>query len=538
MARVRSCLVLVTLWGCGESTAPADSASSSGASGNTGSPVAGASTLEGGSAHGGEGGTTAGQGHGGAAAGSAAGGEHVAGTGGGSAGSASAAGSGNGGSGGAATGGSGGGTSGFPSQINPISLSPDAGYCWFEDRRALFVGERLLVGTVASGWDDAARRGDIEAVVYDFDQQKASASELHDRLELDDHDSPAFLVRPDGRVLTLYAKHGTENHFYYRISTDASLLTWGAEQTFAPTSSTRLTYSNLFLLPAENGRIYDFYRGLNDSYKPSFAYSDDAGQTWTSGNIVINVPSTQKHRPYVRYASNGADTVHLLYTEAHPRDFNNSLYHVYYKAGQLYASSGTQLGALSQGLSSPDQGTRIFQGSADQVAWGVDMMIDEQQRPVAVYSVQMGSAGLPTGQGGDDIRYRYARWDGSAWRDHALAYAGSKLYSGEDDYSGLVAIDPQDPSVVFISTNANPSTGAPLVSATDKARHYEIFRGTTADGGQTWQWAAVTRDSKVDNLRPLVPPPSAGGRHALLWLRGKYSSYTDYKQELVGVFWK
>jgi hypothetical protein len=526
MLRLRSCLVVATLWGCGESRTPADPPSGGGASGEAGSPVAGAATLGGGGATGGGGLANPSQGPGGGAAGSETGGADVGGTGGGS----------GGGPGG--TGGGGGGASGFPSQIDPISLSTDAGYCWFEDRRALFVGERLLVGTVASGWADPARRGDIEAIVYDFDQQKVTSHELHDRLELDDHDSPAFLVRPDGRVLTLYAKHGTENHFYYRASTDASLLTWGAEQTFAPTSSTRLTYSNLFLLPAENNRIYDFYRGLNDSYKPSFAYSDDAGQTWTSGNIVINVPSAQKHRPYVRYASNGTDTVHLLYTEAHPRDFDNSLYHVYYKAGQLHASNGTQLRALSDGLSSPDQGTRIFQGSPDQVAWGVDVVVDDQQRPVAVYSVQMGSAGLPTGQGGDDIRYRYARWDGSAWRDNALAYAGSKLYSGEDDYSGLVAIDPEDPNVVFISTNANPSSGAPLISASDGARHYEIFRGTTANGGQTWQWAAVTRDSAVDNLRPLVPPASAGGRRALLWLRGKYVSYTNYQQELVAVVWR
>jgi hypothetical protein len=159
------------------------------------------------------------------------------------------------------------------------------------------------------------------------------------------------------------------------------------------------------------------------------------------------------------------------------------------------------------------------------------------QRPVAVYSVQVGSAGLPTGQGGEDIRYRYARWDGSSWQDHVLAYGGSKLYSGEDDYSGLGSIDPTDPNVVFISTDANPSTGKPLISAADGARHHEIFRGTTGDAGQTWQWAAVTKDSALDNLRPIVPVPSAGGRRALLWLRGTYTSYTSYKQELVAVFW-
>jgi hypothetical protein len=245
-----------------------------------------------------------------------------------------------GGSGG--SGGSGGNAaSGFPSVVQPVSLSEDAGHCWFEDRRALFVGERLVVGSVASGWADATRRGDIEAIVYDFTQKKAASFELHDRLQLDDHDSPAFLVRPDGSVLTLYAQHGNENHFYYRMSTNDSLLAWSPEQTFTPTEKTRLTYSNLFLLSAENNRIYDFYRGLDDSYKPSFAYSDTAGQTWTSGNVVINVPSTEKHRPYVRYATNNTDAIHLLYTEAHPRDFDNSLYHIYYEGGQLHASDGT-----------------------------------------------------------------------------------------------------------------------------------------------------------------------------------------------------
>lgn len=454
--------------------------------------------------------------------------------------------SGSAGAGGAAAGsGAGAGSAGkagsgpvaFPSDPKPISLTDDAGYCWFEGSRALLVGDKLVVGSVASGWSTPARKGDIEAIVYDFATSKSSVVELHNGLELDDHDSAGFVVRPDGKVLTLYAKHGTEDHFYYRVSNSASLLDWSAEKTFTPTAATLLTYSNLFLLPAENNRIYDFYRGLDNSYKPSYAYSDDSGQTWKSGNVVINVPSTQKHRPYVRYATNGTDTVHLVYTEAHPRDFDNSLYHVAYRQGMLYKTDGTALHTLSAGLTSPDEGSRIYQGNADNVAWGMDVTLDAQGRPVVLYSVQVGSAGLPTGQGGDDIRYRYARWDGTAWRDFALAYGGRRLYSGEDDYSGLGSFDPADPSVVFISTNANPTTGAPLISTADNARHHEIFRGVTADGGQTWQWTPVTKDSKLDNLRPLLPPPGADGRRALLWLRGTYRAYTDYQQELLAVFW-
>ena len=420
-----------------------------------------------------------------------------------------------------------------PFEGEPIVLSNDGGWCWFEEPRVVIADGWLVVGSVASGWQDSERRGDVEAIVHRLATGETQIVELADRFELDDHDAPAFLHRPDGRWLTMFARHGSENRAFYRISEPGDPAAWGPTRTFIPTERTRLTYSNLFLLPDENNRIYDFYRGLDNSYKPSYAWSDDFGNTWQSGNIVINVPTTERHRPYVRYASNGRDAVHMLYTEAHPRDYDNSVYHIFYRDGTLHRSDGTPIAPLTEGLASPSQGTLIFRGDADHVAWTVDIVLDTNERPVVVYSVQVGSAGLPPGQGGDDIRYRYARWDGEAWQDHALAYAGSRLYAGEDDYTGLAAIDPDDPSTVYISTNAHPETGRPLISATDGRRHYEIWRGTTADGGTSWQWTPLTSDSTADNLRPIIA--SADGWRVLVWLRGSYRSYTDYQQEVLGI---
>lgn len=427
--------------------------------------------------------------------------------------------------------------SGTPETSVPVVLSDDGGWCWFESPRAVVHGDHLTIGSVASGWQDPARKGDIEVIDYDVRAKKITSFELHDRLELDDHDSAALLVRPDKRILALYAKHNVENHFYYRVSDPDSALAWTTEKTFVPSASTQLTYSNLFLVTAESNRLYDFYRGLDNSFKPSYAYSDDNGDTWTSGNVVINVPATLKHRPYVRYAFNGVDTVHLVYTEGHPRDYDNNLWHVYYKSGTLYGSAGNALHTLAQGLASPDEGTRIFQGDPQHVAWSSDVVLDGQGRPCVTYSVQVGSAGLPVGQGSDDIRYRYACWDGGKWKDFALAYAGTRLFSGEDDYSGLATLDPFDTSVVYISTNADPVLGTPLLSAADKKRHWELFRGSTRDAGATWTWTPITHDSTKDNLRPIAPP-SANGPRVLLWLRGSFPNFTSYQQEVVAVFWQ
>ncbi|HEX4982975.1 MAG TPA: hypothetical protein VFV63_14810, partial [Ilumatobacteraceae bacterium] len=102
------------------------------------------------------------------------------------------------------------------------------------------------------------------------------------------------------------------------------------------------------------------------------------------------------------------------------------------------------------------------------------------------------------------------------------------------DYTGLVALDPRDPNRLVISTDAHPVTGRPLISGRDGHRHYELFEGVTVDDGASWSWTAVTADSTVDNIRPIIPPGEAEYA-ALLWLRGTYISYREYDLDVVGV---
>lgn len=93
-----------------------------------------------------------------------------------------------------------------------------------------------MIGSVAAGAYNPDRRGNIEVVTYDLSSGRKRLTVLHPKLggeqnnPYDDHNAPAFLVRPDGRVLATYARHAMENHFYYRISEPGDDAAWQAER--------------------------------------------------------------------------------------------------------------------------------------------------------------------------------------------------------------------------------------------------------------------------------------------------------------------
>lgn len=400
-----------------------------------------------------------------------------------------------------------------------ITLKENGGWCWFEDDRTIVDQNRLILGTVKSP------EGDIDVTTYDWKAGTAQTVTLHKGLESDDHDSPALLILPNGQYLAAYSRHGSDKLMRWRISTRAGDATeWNPEQIFDVGAGA--TYSNLFCLKDENNRIYDFHRGIG--WDPNFLISDDLGQSWRYGGQLLKNPNDPDNqmRPYLKYASNQKDTIHFIATEAHPQQSESTgIYHGFIRNGTVFRSDGTRVRELIEGPADPGELTRIFHGSAQEKAWTIDLHLDAEDNPYLVYSVHLTN---------DDHRYRYARWDGQKWLDQELAHAGTRLYRGEEHYTGLAALDPHEPNRLYISTNAHPVTGQPLFSQKDGKRHYEIFLGTLKDGETAWNWIPITKNSDLDNLRPIIP--AGNNRHrAVLWLRGKYNSYTDYDLDVVGI---
>ena len=228
-----------------------------------------------------------------------------------------------------------------------------------------------------------------------------------------------------------------------------------------------------------------------------------------------------------------------MLTDDHPRAYDNSIYHGYYRGGKLYASDGRELATPTRDGRSPlkpSSFTEVFAGRADRVAWASDIRLDASGNPYLAFSVQVDGQDTrqQRSEGGFDHRYYFARWDGSRWHVHPMAHAGTKLYAGEDDYTGLVALDPHDPDTVVISTNADPETGEPLRSEADGQRHWELYRGTTHDAGDHWQWTALTSNSTRDQLHTVIPVwPNAP--RVTLWTRGKLNSYTNFDLDIVAI---
>ncbi len=412
-----------------------------------------------------------------------------------------------------------------------VQLNDNGAWSWFMDERVIVDKGKLIVGSVRSLGDfDATQNqldwGNVEISVYDIETGRTGRVVLDRHFEQDDHDAPAFLALPDGRYLAVYTKHGVEHKIYSRFSAPGDPLAWSDAQVFEapgkeknPARNT-VTYSNLFRFP--DGRIYNFFRGIG--HEPHYMYSDNDGQTWTYGGHLLR--GKGGYSPYLKYAYDGERTIHFIATEDHPRNYDNSIYYGFLRDGEIHGSDGRVIAKLSTSteasLAAWDL-TKVFPGDPDNVAWTIDMELDNQKMPYIAFSVQKDGPGLPPKQGGMDLRYYYGRWDGHAWHVHEMAYAGRRLYPYEDDYSGLVALHPNDPNTVFISTDADPATGKPLISGADGKRHYEIFRGETSDGGAHWRWQPITANSTVDNLRPLVPKWK-DTRTALVWMRGP--SYT------------
>src|SRR3979409_1188211 len=83
-----------------------------------------------------------------------------------------------------------------------VRLNDNGAWSWFMDPRIIVNDGKLIIGSVRAVGSNQAnvsapRSGNVEISVYDIETGTAKTVVLHPHLEQDDHDAPAFFVRPD-----------------------------------------------------------------------------------------------------------------------------------------------------------------------------------------------------------------------------------------------------------------------------------------------------------------------------------------------------
>jgi hypothetical protein len=395
----------------------------------------------------------------------------------------------------------------------------DGGWCWFSDPRAIYY-ENHFKRTYA-GWITST--GDIMIGYYDHNQKLIQSKIIMDNLEKDDHDNPALLMLPDGRLTVFFTKHGGSNPTWmYTMKSPEDISEWDKKELYLNDTSyyrgftNENTYCNPIMLPEENNRIYLFWRGIDN--KPHYSFSDDLGETWSKGRIFIlpeRIYSMQ--RPYVKVESNHKDKILFAFTDGHPNmEKENSIYFMYYKKGAFFTIDGKEIGKLGDTPVNPEKASLVYNARSTKAkAWIWDVAFDENENPVLVF------ARFP-----DDSNhiYTWAKWTGSEWILKDLVNSGSWFPSDpkrERNYSGGIVLDHEDPNTVYLSVK--------------RGAHYEIEMWKAIKGGDAWKVFEITRNSSLDNVRPFAVRNSGTDNPLqLLWIQNRrYVHYTDFESAVM-----
>ncbi|MCA9125762.1 MAG: BNR-4 repeat-containing protein [Planctomycetales bacterium] len=435
-----------------------------------------------------------------------------------------------------------------------VMLNDNAGWCWYQDERVVFDPDAklLLTSTIANagGHDGVAREADVDLTAFDLrsgNRNRATMAKCNSYDSGDDHNVGAIWIRPDRRYLHMWTGHNeaTRNAFYRLSVRPGDLSEWESLQYLnwvdignPDTGKHSTTYSNLHFLTDENearGRLYNFSRESQRS--PNIAYSDDHGATWHyGGKLTLPKSDSSYSNGYTKFASNGKDRIDFVSTEHHPRDFNTSIFHGYIQGGKSFDSFGEVVdeNIFDEVAPAPQDFTPVFRsppedGEHDDVefhrAWTVELELDSLGNPRTLFTTRYGTQVSHRTAGEADHRLFYGSLGGNAWCTHEVAKMGGPLWKNEEDYTGLAAIYPGQPNVIYVSTNIDPRN--------DDFR--EIYRGETIDDGESWNWVSITSNSTLDNLRPAIPRGFEEGA-AVCWLRGTYFSQSHFDQSLVAIF--
>jgi len=385
-------------------------------------------------------------------------------------------------------------------------FTQDGAWCWFQDPRAVYLKGKYE--RIYAMW--TTHNGKLQAGSFDIKTGKIDVFTLKENWDQDDHNVGAFLILKDKRLMVFYAQHNMQGIFCRTTSQPEEITEW--EDEVIVSNSDRITYVHPMYLSKEK-KYYVFWRG--PSWKPTFSTSRD-GKVWSNPEILVQDSARESNsiRPYTKITSDGKSTIHITFTDGHPRvEPQNSVYYLKYEKGKFFKADGSVVGDIQNLPVRHSESDLVYDGKKSNVrAWVWDIAIDRKGNPVIVYTQ------LPHET---DHRYHYVYWADNHWKDTELVAAGRwfpQTPPGTEErevhYSGGITLDHGNPAIVYLSKQVNGN--------------FEIERWETPDQGKSWNTQMITSNSKDLNVRPVIPVGLHAGEEYVLWMYGKYEHYTNY----------
>jgi hypothetical protein len=375
-------------------------------------------------------------------------------------------------------------------------------WTYFSDPRA--VSTRTAVYT---GWITPAGRVVVAKFVPSTGRRHTV---VVGRTGPDDHNNPALVLRPDGRLMVFFSPHSGRyepknqvSRMYYRVAARSnSIARWGPTRHLPVNARGRLGYTYPNPLALSHGRLFLAWRG--GGWLPTYSVHQQG--RWLPAREIVR--GSRGHRPYAKYASGpaGSDVVHMAFTEGHPESNATNVRYLQYRLGVGFtAADGRRagsLGSLPMHVSRAEIAHRYNARTGR--SWVMDVADDGHGNPVIVYSVGFGRARQA---------FRYARWTGEAWLDRPIApaYGTVRRKTTGAFQTGGIVLDPRDPSTVYVSRVAT--------------RLARIEEWHTPDGGVTWTRVRGLSPAGRNCFRPAVPRGSA---RVLLFVCGRVSHWQQY----------
>ena len=382
-------------------------------------------------------------------------------------------------------------------------------WSYFTDPRAVSTKTSTITGWIT-------RNGYVQVASFDHQTRRLVVKRMPRRIGRDDHNNPAFTIRPDGRIMVFYSPHSGRDHpthgksrlYYATTIRPGDLGQWGRTRTVSVNVPGRLGFTYPSPISIGKAGVWLAWRGGN--WLPTRSLNKH-GHWKKARNIVLQY--RRGRRPYAKYAPGANGKIHMAYTEQNPGQGRTNVFYasISPNSDRVTSANGRPL-AKAKLPFRVKQGEKVYSYKTQGRAWVMDVA-DDNGKPLIAYL-----AGFGKNKG---MTFRYARWDGATWNDQfvTLAHDGSRSANnsyGHNFASGGITIDHSTPNRLFISRGVN--------------RHYQVEVWTYEQAANTWQTKVVSPPHQ-SCFRPVG---STGANHGIVFfLCGQHSHWTKFHTRIL-----